>query len=335
MSVKEEIIKAFEKNRGRYLSGNDIAEMLNISRTAVWKNIKNLINDGYKIEAAGNRGYIMLKETDMLSSVGVEKYLKDISGTYELEFFDSITSTNDALRQRAVEGAREGLVIAAASQTKGKGRLGRSFESPGKTGLYFSLLLRPIIPLEQTTLITVAAAVAVCRAVEEISDIKPQIKWVNDIYVNGKKSAGILTEAAFNGETASLDYVIVGIGMNLYLPEGGFSQELKDKAGSFFDEPIEDCRNRLLAGVLKEFHDIYTCFSDNSFVDEYIKRSFVIGKEIEVVKGGSAMPARALAIDEKCRLKVEYFDGREEVLNSGEISIKPVFMNNGGAEKNE
>lgn len=325
MSVKEEIIRVFEKNRGVYLSGNDIAEMLDISRTAVWKNIKNLISEGYRIESAGNRGYIMMPDTDVLSAAGTEKYLKDMAGIFRFEIQDRVTSTNDVLKERAAAGAGEGLVAAAVSQTKGKGRMGRSFESPKNSGLYFSLLLRPDIPLEETTLLTVAAAVAVCRAVESISDIKPEIKWVNDVYVDGKKTTGILTEAAFNGEMSSLDYVIVGIGMNLYLPEGGFSGELKNKAGSYFEKPVEDCRNRLLAGVLKEFWIIYKNFEDKSFVQEYKKRSFVTGREIEVISRGTARSAKALDIDDRCRLKVEYRDGTCEFLNSGEISIKPVF----------
>lgn len=325
MSVKEEIVKVFEKNRGEYLSGNDIAEMLGISRTAVWKNIKNLIAEGYMIESAGNRGYVMKTDTDVLSAAGTEKYLKGYEGVFRLEIFDTVTSTNDVLKERAGEGAAEGLAAAAAYQSKGKGRLGRSFESPKNTGLYFSLLLRPEIPLEETTLLTAAAAVAVCRAVEGVSHSKPVIKWVNDVYVNGKKAAGILTEAAFNGEMSSLDYVIVGIGLNLYLPEGGFNGELRDKAGCFFEEPVEDCRNRLLAEILKEFWSIYVNFGDKSFVEEYKKRSFVTGRDIEVVGRGNSRSARAVEIDDRCRLMVEYGDGTREYLNSGEISIKPVF----------
>ncbi|MDO4481116.1 MAG: biotin--[acetyl-CoA-carboxylase] ligase [Bacillota bacterium] len=325
MSVKEEIIKVFEKNRGEYLSGNDIAEALGISRTAVWKNIKNLISEGYRIESAGNRGYVMKTDTDVLSAAGAEKYLKDFEGVIRLEIYDTVTSTNDVLKERAGEGAAEGLAAAAAYQSGGRGRMGRRFESPKNSGLYFSLLLRPEIPLEETTLLTVAAAVAVCRGVESISDIKPVIKWVNDVYVDGKKAAGILTEAAFNGEMNSLDYVIVGIGMNMYLPEGGFKGELRDKAGCFFEKPVEDCRNRLLAAVLKEFWSIYANFSDKSFVDEYRERSFVKGREIVVSGKGISRSAKALDIDSSCRLKVEYDDGTQEYLNSGEISIKPVF----------
>ncbi|MBE6020195.1 MAG: biotin--[acetyl-CoA-carboxylase] ligase [Clostridiales bacterium] len=333
MIVKEELVKLFETSRERYISGNEMAEIFGVSRTAVWKMINSLRNEGYEIEAAGSKGYRLLPENDVISASGIEKYLDSSEGKFRFCIYDSVASTNDVLKEKANSGEAEGLVAAASSQTGGKGRMGRIFFSPEGTGVYFSMLLRPQIPLEEMTLITTAAAVAVCRAVERISDIKAEIKWVNDVYVKGRKAAGILTEASFGGETGTLDYVILGIGMNLYGPKGDFPEDIADSAGSFFDIRIEDGRNKAIAFVLEEFYKIYEDFHDKGFVKEYIKRSFVIGKQVMVTSiGKEPYFAEVLGIDPVCRLEVMREDGSVEFLNSGEISIRTRDLKRGKYE---
>lgn len=323
MSIKESLLELFENNRGRFVSGNEIAEEFDVSRTAVWKTVKSLINDGHRIEAAGSKGYRMLQANEVMSKSGIVKYLQDGKERFCFEIYDTVGSTNDVLKEKALTGAEEGTVVIASAQTQGKGRMGRPFLSPDGTGVYFSVLLRPKLPLEEVTLITAAAAVAVCRAVDRIAEVGAGIKWVNDIFVDGKKCAGILTEASFGGESGALDYVVLGIGSNLYTPEEGFPKEIADTAGAFFKTEVEDCRNRIIAFILEEFFYIYDDFKNKDFVKEYIKRSIVMGKEILITgPGGKQRFAEVMGIDPYCRLEVMMEDGSVEFLNSGEISIR-------------
>lgn len=322
MSVKDKIAELLEKNRDRYLSGNDMAEILGISRTAVWKAVKKLESEGYVIEAVNNKGYRLSSGTDVLSEAGIRKYLKDEESMWDIYVYDEVSSTNSIVRELADSGAAEGTVAAAVSQTAGRGRLGRSFFSPKDTGVYFSLLLRPELPLDKVTLITTAAAVAQCRAVEKISDCSPGIKWVNDILLNGRKICGIGTEAVFNAEMGSLDYLILGVGTNLYLPEGGFPEDIQEKAGYVFEKREDDIRNRLIGEFLKQFESIYRNLNSGSFVDEYRSRCCILDKDVFVCRGENRTSAHTLDIDDACRLRVRYEDGREEYLNSGEISLK-------------
>ena len=170
--------------------------------------------------------------------------------------------------------------------------------------------------------ITTAAAVSVALAVEKVSDQKPDIKWVNDIYINGRKICGILTEASFSMESGGLDYAVLGIGVNTYEPEGGFPEEIKDIAGPIFHERKSDMRNRIAAEIINNFMRLYDSFEENSFYPEYRKRLLWVGEKINVIRGSEKTPATMLGADEDCRLHVRYEDGREEYISSGEISIR-------------
>ena len=322
VSVKEQVVELLERNRNQYLSGNEIARRIGVSRTAVWKAIQNLLKEGYQIDAVPNRGYCMLPSTDVLSESGVRKYIGAGTMDFRFEIQDVVSSTNDVLKKRAEEGAEEGLVAAAVRQTAGKGRMGRSFYSPENTGLYFSLLLRPDFPPEYATYITTAAAVAVCRAIEEVSEQKPRIKWVNDVYIGEKKVCGILTEAFFGAETGTLDYIILGIGVNVYAPEACIQEGLREIMGAVFETTVGDARNHLLAAVLNHFLPLYEKPDKKELVAEYKERCFVLGQEILVLRKEEKIPAVALDLDQRCRLKVRYEDGREEFLNAGEISVR-------------
>ena len=322
MSVKKDVVALFEKHRGEYLSGEEIAEQLGVSRAAVWKAIKSLQQEGYQIEGVTGKGYLLSRETDVMSVAGIQKYLDlETDEWIRLQVFEEVDSTNEVLKRRSAEGPAEGLVAAAMTQTKGKGRYSRGFCSPAGTGTYFSIFLKPTFSLEYTPLITTAAAVAVCRAVDKLSGKRSQIKWVNDVYLEGKKITGILTEASFNAESAELEYAVLGIGINLYLPEGGFPPEA-GPAGAVFEEVQEDMRNRMIAEVLDQFRPLYERLEERSFLPEYRERCFVTGRDVLVLRGGKKTSARALEIDDQCRLKVRYEDGREELLNSGEVSLK-------------
>lgn len=238
-----------------------------------------------------------------------------------IECRGEVTSTNNILKEYALLGSEETVLI-AHSQTAGKGRLGRSFFSPQNTGLYMSLLLKPSSPPEKLTLLTPAAAVAACWAIESVGGEKAQIKWVNDLQLEGKKICGILTETVCSGNGER--YVIVGAGINVYAPEGGFPEDISNIAGSVFTKHRENLRNEIAAAFINKFIELYDNIENVEFIDEYRARSCVVGRRINVIKACSVRAAQALDIDNECRLIVRYDDGTTEALYSGEISIRTV-----------
>ena len=192
MTTKERLFTLLEARQGSFVSGEELAETLHLSRAAVSKAMKQLRQEGYAIEAVTNRGYRLSGECDILSAQGVRKHLNQ---AFQLTNTPSVSSTNTVLRSLAEQGAPEGTVVIAGEQTNGRGRSGRAFYSPAGSGIYLSLLLRPVnADPRQTVTLTAAAAVALCQAMEAVSGERPQIKWVNDIFLNGKKVSGILTE---------------------------------------------------------------------------------------------------------------------------------------------
>lgn len=251
----------------------------------------------------------------------IEKHLSYPGLT--IETYPSVTSTNTILKQRGSLGAPHGLVIAAESQSAGRGRMGRAFFSPSETGVYFSVLLRPNLSPADSLLITTSAAVACAQVLEQVSGKRAEIKWVNDIYVDGKKVCGMLTEASFAGGT-TLDYAVLGIGINLFTPSGGFPAEIKEKAGSLLDSQNTDLRCYLIGEILNRFFPIYDQLPNRAFVDEYRSRSFLDGKQILVIKPDATVAATALYVDEDLSLLVRYPDGTTEHLSSGDISIRNI-----------
>lgn len=322
MTTKEKLLELFETSREVYLSGEDIAKKLSISRAAVWKAVKALQNDGYSIDAITNKGYCLSAQTDILSAQGIAKYLCSEIINMEIVVVDSISSTSAAVRERANLGAAEGYMILANEQTNGRGRLGRSFFSPKDTGIYMSLLLRPEnYSAKQAVRITTMAAVAMCEAIEAVSDEKAEIKWVNDIFVRGKKVCGILTEGSFNLESGLLDYAVLGLGINIYQPGRGFPDELSSIAGAVFEKKQNDVKNRLVSEFLNRFYSYYSAANQTDYVGEYRNRSFIIGKQVALTSFNESKNAVVMGIDDECRLLVKYPDGTEDCCSSGEISI--------------
>lgn len=322
MSVKDEVLKELENNKGDYISGGQLADNLGVSRNSVWKAIKALEKSGYEINAIPNKGYCLAEKNDILSSYSIKQHLKNPH--LDISVFSSVTSTNTILKEMAEQGAKEGTVIIAEEQTAGRGRTGKQFYSPKGTGIYISILLRPDIPAEESLFLTTSAAVATARAIEDVSDKRALIKWVNDIYLEDKKTCGILTEGAFNVETGKLDYAIVGIGINVCIPDGGFPDNIKDIATAIFDKQTDSINKRsiLIANLLDYFMEYYKDFKSKSYVKEYIDRSMIIGKTITVIEGSKTSVAKAIDIDKNCRLKVQFEDGTTKWLSSGEVSTK-------------
>lgn len=237
-----------------------------------------------------------------------------------LHVYDTLPSTNTLAKELGEAGAAEGTVVIASHQTAGKGTRGRSFYSPDATGLYMSVLLRPTMHAKDALLITTAAAVAVCRAVERLSAKQPLIKWVNDVYCDGKKVCGILTESSLKTGSAMLDYAVLGVGVNVSPPTSGFPKDIEQIAGTVFDTPTDV--SPLAALILDEFFSLYTALGERRFVREYRERSCLLGREITVCNGGDTAKTVALDIDDDCRLVVRYENGEVVSLSSGDVSVR-------------
>lgn len=326
MSAKQHVLSVLEQNKGNSVSGARLAGELSISRNAVWKAIKALQSEGYAISAVPNKGYCLSEENDILSVESITPYLADNLKELSLMVHKSVTSTNTLLKDLAGEGEKEGKVLIAEEQTGGRGRLGRKFYSPAKTGIYMSILLRPKLTVDDALFITTSAAAAVAEAIESVTGCDASIKWVNDIYCNGKKVCGILTEAGVDFEGGGLEYCIVGIGINVARPLEDFPEELKDIADGIFETRLysSDLRSRLAAEILNRFWGYYKEFHNKNFIKEYRERSFLIGREISVLMGDKQEKATALDIDERARLIVKLTNGEIKALSSGEVSVRPV-----------
>lgn len=325
VTVKQQVLSILEGKKGESISGVALAKDLSVSRNAVWKAIKSLQNEGHAITAVTNKGYCLSSNNDILSKQSIDTYLSDNTKGLTIEVHKTVTSTNTLLKESAIHGESEGKVIIAEEQTEGRGRFGRSFYSPSKTGIYMSILLRPKMTAEESQFITTSAAVAVARAIEKISGCEAKIKWVNDVYCSGKKVCGILTEAAIDFESGGLEYAVVGIGINISKPEGDFPKELKDIATSILGE--ERCsaniKSKLIAEILNGFWEYYENSSGKEFLEEYRNRSFLLGKEIMVVSGGKQERALAMDIDDKGQMVVKLPNGKIKTLFSGEVSVIP------------
>lgn len=324
MTTKEQVQLELERAGGGFLSGTQLAQQLGVSRNAVWKAVQTLQKEGIPIQAVSNRGYAIPPAGKGLSASGIYRQLPD-PGRFILHVHDTVTSTNTLVRELAQQDAPEGTVVLANAQTAGRGRCGRAFYSPCRSGIYMSLLLRPGLPVEETLFITAAAAVSVAEAIDSAAGVQTRIKWVNDIYLHERKVCGILTEAALDLENGMLRYGVLGIGINIAPPEGGFPPELSGIAGSLFPEGQvpEGFADRLAAGVLSAFDARYRALPSHSFLTVYRERSMLTGRQVTVVQGEREQEAVVCGIDESCRLLVQYPDGTETALSSGEVRIRP------------
>lgn len=322
MALQEKILSELEKQRGAFVSGEELARRAGVSRAAVWKAISAL-RARMEIESVPSRGYRLGAGESNFSAAGVTGLLENSAKSrFQVEVRPQVVSTNAELKTRAQQGAPAGSVLCAAEQTQGRGRMGRPFYSPDGTGIYLSVLLRPKMPLADALFITTSAAVAVCTAVESInSSANAQVKWVNDVFVGEKKICGILTEAAVDFESGGLDYAVLGIGLNLYEPAGGFPPEAGN-AGGAFSRTEPNIRNRTAAAILNELARFGDDFRAAGILDEYRRRSFLPGRRVVVVSAKGERQALALSVDENARLVVRYEDGTTEAVSSGEVRVR-------------
>lgn len=334
MTTKEKIKQILINNQGHYISGEEIAQNIHTTRACVWKNIKSLESEGLLIDAVTNKGYRLQCPTDAPNASAIEKSLRDKGLDISVEYFDEVTSTNELLKEYAKTNHNEKIIIAGL-QTAGKGRKGRNFYSPMGTGLYFSILLFPNDKLDKIVNITAMTAVATALALDEVvfnGEDTTLIKWVNDVYINDKKISGILTEGYSSFESSEDNYIVIGIGINLYPPTDDFPKDIKDKAGWAIDTPILDkdiatIKSELVIKITETVMRYYDfsktgALNPDDCLTIYRNKSNLMGSYVKINHfDGNYTYARVIGISDDYHLIVEYDDKSTEELSSGEVSV--------------
>lgn len=325
MNLDAEILSALRAAGNEPVSGADLSQRLKVSRAAVWARVEELRSLGYEIEASPHQGYRLinvpdvLHADDLLSRLGKSKVVGR-----DIRVFQETTSTNDVVEKLARDGVNEGVVIFAESQTKGRGRLGRKWLSPAKKGLWFSVLLRPDLRPHEITRLTVASATALRRAIETQTGLAPEIKWPNDILLGGKKVAGILTE--MNAEVDRVNYVIVGIGVDVDLGTRDFPPELRKIATSLKIESGKTIlRPELAVNILRELDRDYQRICNDKFeevAEEWEKHCRTIGEEVVIRTGSREIRGRAESLAEDGALLLRTEHGRPERILGGDVTYE-------------
>lgn len=307
------------------LSGEVMSQKLNVSRAAVWKAIEALRGQGYVIDSRPGLGYRLLSSPDLLSPGELIRPGQPVGN--RVICLDVTDSTNNVCKHMAAQGAESGLVVIAGEQTGGKGRRGRSFQSlPGK-GLYLSVLLRPQVSLQEVSQLTAWCAVAVCRAVEVLAALPCQIKWVNDPLLGRKKICGILCELGLDDD-GRLDYVVMGMGINVSQTAEDFGSELSQTAtslGQHMEAPPR--RSEVAAALIEELNALWESFPTRKafYLEEYRRRCVTPGQEVRLIRGEESRDAYAERINDDFTLHVRLPDGTTEDVFSGEVSIRSRF----------
>ncbi len=323
--IRDEILAVLQASEGKIVSGEMLAKQFSISRTAVRKHILALSKE-YQIQSVPNKGYL-LSPTDVFNAHEIQRFLHTKVIAKPIYFFDSIDSTNNKAKELAAQGAKNGTLVAAAAQTAGKGRKGRSFSSDPGLGVYLTVILRPKISLSEMNSFTLLAAVAIAETIEALTGVRAGIKWVNDVYLNGKKTSGILTEGSVEGESGMVDYLIVGMGVNLYHQTEDFPKEIQNTATSLLLETGKKISRARFSAKLMETLEAFLIdgnFPENKdeILNRYRKRLLFLGEEIQVITLTHQYPAVALDIDKDGCLLVKDEEGILHTLNTGEISIR-------------
>ena len=322
MNIKQTLLNTLAEADGGYISGAAIAEKLGVSRNAVWKTVKALEADGFVIESVTSKGYRLSADSNRISADLIAPLLTTKEIGRNMQVFSEIGSTNTAAKKLASERVANGTVIIADKQTEGRGRMGRSFESPSGTGIYMSLVLYPKFGLECAPLITSAAACAVAEAIDEVCGCDVSIKWVNDLYLNGRKICGILTEASLGLEMKNLDHAVIGIGVNVRSVRNLFGEELGNIATSIEDETgVKADRNMLCGAMLNKLEHYLGMVESREFLNEYRRRELLTGNTITANVGGNTLTGMAMGIDDNANLIIKLPDGKLKKLGSGEASL--------------
>lgn len=332
--MRKKILELLRKSGERPLSGEEISRQLEVSRTAIWKHIQTLKNEGYDIESVPKKGYILKESPNRLFPQEVLSRLQTRWLGHNICYRDSIDSTNTLAKGLANEGCPNGLVVVAEEQGAGKGRLSRGWISPYAKGIWFSVVLKPPFLPQEASKCTLLAAVAVVKAVNKIAGVHAAIKWPNDILLMGRKLVGILTE--MNAEFGHINYVVIGTGINTNATPDDYPEDVKDIAVSVADAATEQfTRVDLLCDILKNMEDLYEKALLDGFapiLEEWRKYSCTLGQEVKVMAPDCTYFGKAEDIDEDGLLIVRKVDGTLEKVMAGDVSIRPAAAKNGAYE---
>lgn len=314
------------KSRNEYVSGQELCELFGVSRTAVWKAMNSLKDSGYEIESVPNKGYRLVKSPDVLLSEEIKSILKSQWLGHEILYFQDIDSTNSEIKRQAEKGAQEGLLAISEHQSAGRGRRGRSWESPAGSGIWMSYLLKPDIAPAKASMLTLVAALACAESIRDNLGLKVGIKWPNDIVINGKKAVGILTE--LSAEVDYVNYIVVGIGINANMRE--FPEEIAAIATSLAIESGADvARSKIVATFCERFEKYYEIFCRegnlSSLRQTYEAMLVNCGAKVCVKAAEGDYVRKALGINEYGELLVEDTDGRIEAIRAGEVSVRGIY----------
>jgi len=323
LQMKDKIINFLKENSNEFISGEEISKKLGVTRAAVWKHINSLKESGYNIESVSKKGYRLTLCPDILTYEEIKNHLNTEFMGKHIIHFNELDSTNSYAKKVADTLEGEGQVIITEKQLSGRGRMGRQWISQNNNGIWMSIILRPKVSIFEVSKITQVAAAAVNLAFTNLG-IHTKIKWPNDLIINDKKICGILTE--MNSEINVINYVVVGIGINVNNNKDDFSDELKNIATSIKIETSKELkRNVLVADILNNFEKLYVELNNNDFsnsLDICRKNSYVIGKEINLIKNQEVIEATAVDINNEGELVVKYKNGELDNIISGEISVR-------------
>ena len=314
MNLREKVLSALMLSQQTYLSGRKLAEDFGVSRTAIWKTIDQLKQQGCVIDAVTNKGYLLKNMPDIYNQIYMDALLKDAK--FQIQHYDEIDSTNRLAKDLAAQNAPSRTVIVADKQTSGRGRMGKSFHSP-TGGLYFSVIFRPDLPLSATMSVTACTAVAVYEALTQFG-VYPKIKWVNDLFLNDKKICGILSEGSFNAELLKMDYLVIGIGINLH-PDRNLPEELKPIVTDIQTETGQNIpKYQLLASILKSMKKYFEEISEKTYLKIYTENSCTLGHRVRTDTG---LEGLATGFTEEAGLKILLDNHTEMILSTGSAQI--------------
>lgn len=325
--MKNKVYKLLKENLNNFVSGQKISEELGVSRTSIWKYINQIRNEGYEIESVSRKGYRLVSCPDVLTYEEVKKYLEtDLIGR-EIVHFESIDSTNYKAKELASADEKQGTVVISEEQISGRGRLGRKWISPKNKGIWMSIILKPDIKPQDASKVTQIGAAAVWCALNDIG-VKSYIKWPNDIVINGKKVCGILTE--MSGELNRINYVVIGIGINVNSDIDDIPNEIMDIATSVKIQSGQYIsRKQLTAYVINYFERFYNQFINQGNIENCIeicrKASIILGKEVRIISNKKEVKVKAIDITEEGELLVEMKDGKTKKIISGEVSVRGLY----------
>lgn len=325
MNKHEQLLRLLLDSEGSDISGEDISRQLDISRTAVWKHVNKLRKLGYEIDASPRLGYRLSRRPEWLQQGELATAIDTRRFGQELRVLMSTASTQQVAMELAESGMAEGLTVLAEEQTGGRGRFGRKWFSPPGKGIWMSIVLRPQQPLQYTSQLTLVTGVAVCRAIRQCTGVQAEIKWPNDLLVNGRKLCGILLESAV--EDQRLRYCIAGIGIDVNLEAEDYPEELKGVATSLRLESGKVINRReLIAVILSELESLYDLYAEQGFTPIaalWEALSVSLGRRIRSVIRGETVEGTAMGLDTSGALLLRLDDGQVVPVFSGEIELKP------------